>query len=343
MGREMPRHPNPNATFNRGNSMGHRAKSMGHSARSLRDTGFSILLLVIAATGFAVADRASGELGRKGPSSAEQGTVSATPAPQLRTAPAAWLGRSGRLRAVIDTEQSLYDQLAADSLDVAASVHPGLHDLGLVTPGGDPFYVVSLLPYGEKEGSTLRGYRIGSWPRNSTAERYAPPAGFIEVTRENEATPVSQSFKLQDFLTHDQAQVWPKYLVLKPRLLDKLELISAALAERGLPSRLHVMSGFRTPQYNEQGVGEKGGRASMSRHMYGDAADVFVDADGNGTMDDLNGDGRVTVADARVLFDVAESVEATNPDLVGGLSPYRANSAHGPFVHVDARGVKARW
>jgi len=60
-------------------------------------------------------------------------------------------------------------------------------------------------------------------------------------------------------------------------------------------------------------------------------------------MDDLNGDGKSTIADARVLFTVAESVEAANPDLIGGLSPYGSNGAHGPFVHVDARGVKARW
>ena len=67
------------------------------------------------------------------------------------------------------------------------------------------------------------------------------------------------------------------------------------------------------------------------------------DADGNDRMDDLDGDGKITVGDARVLLAVAERVEADHPNLVGGLSAYPANSAHGPFVHVDARGVKARW
>ncbi len=147
---------------------------------------------------------------------------------------------------------------------------------------------------------------------------------------------------MKDFLTHDQGDVWPKVLVLQPRLLDKLELLRAELEREGLPSKLHVMSGFRTPQYNAQGVG-KGGRATHSRHMYGDAADVFVDADQDGRMDDLNGDGKVTVADAYVLRAAAEKVEGQYPTLVGGLSAYPANSAHGPFVHVDARGVKARW
>src|SRR5438093_9287178 len=103
------------------------------------------------------------------------------------------------------------------------------------------------------------------------------------------------------------------------------------------------MSGFRTSQYNAHGVGVNGGRAAESRHMYGDAADVFVDADHDGRMDDLNGDGRVTLRDAKLLFAVAEGVEASHPELVGGLSAYPGNAAHGPFVHVDARGTRARW
>jgi uncharacterized protein YcbK (DUF882 family) len=110
-----------------------------------------------------------------------------------------------------------------------------------------------------------------------------------------------------------------------------------------MPGLMHIMSGFRTPQYNAQGVGRKGGRATESRHMHGDAADVIVDANEDGVMDDLDGDGRVTIRDARVLYAVAEDVEAQHPDLVGGLSAYPANAAHGPFVHVDARGVRARW
>jgi uncharacterized protein YcbK (DUF882 family) len=105
---------------------------------------------------------------------------------------------------------------------------------------------------------------------------------------------------------------------------------------------MSVMSGFRTPQYNEKGVGS-GGRASASRHQYGDAADVFVDNDRNGVMDDLNGDGRVNTLDAKVLAQAAERVESRHPELVGGIGIYPANSAHGPFVHVDVRGNRARW
>src|SRR5439155_7889517 len=121
--------------------------------------------------------------------------------------------------------------------------------------------------------------------------------GFIEVTPANMDTRVSEHFRLRDFLTHDQQDVWPKYLVLRPQLVDKLELVIARLQLDGARvDHLSVMSGFRTPQYNATG-GETGGRAELSRHMYGDAADVFVDNDGDGRMDDLKHDGRINYRD----------------------------------------------
>jgi uncharacterized protein YcbK (DUF882 family) len=126
-------------------------------------------------------------------------------------------------------------------------------------------------------------------------------------------------------------------------LVDKLELVISDLKAHGIPvRRMVVMSGFRTPQYNARGVG-KGGRAQDSRHQYGDAADVFIDNDGDGRMDDLNGDGRVDWRDARIIEEAVERVDAAHPELIGGVGLYRATRAHGPFAHVDVRGVRARW
>jgi uncharacterized protein YcbK (DUF882 family) len=102
------------------------------------------------------------------------------------------------------------------------------------------------------------------------------------------------------------------------------------------------MSGFRTPQYNQQGVGA-GGRVQDSRHQYGDAADVYVVNGDRDWMSDLNRDGRVDTRDANVLAQAAERVEREHPDLIGGVGIYRATSAHGPFVHIDVRGTRARW
>ena len=115
------------------------------------------------------------------------------------------------------------------------------------------------------------------------------------------------------------------------------------LESRGIDvSGVRVMSGFRTPQYNKGG-GNTGGRAGLSRHMYGDAADVFIDSNGDGVMDDLNRDGRVNIGDSRVVSQAVDRVEKAHPELVGGAGVYPAASGHGPFIHIDTRGYRARW
>lgn len=212
---------------------------------------------------------------------------------------------------------------------------------------GRPFAFITLLPFTNKAGGRVENYRVGFWPGEKRAvrsEAYENPAGFIRVTPDNQATRVSEHFELRDFLTHDQQDVWPKYLVLREALVDKLELVIADLEAHGHPVRhMAVMSGFRTPQYNAQGVGRRGGRAKDSRHQFGDAADIFVDNDGDGRMDDLNHDRRIDVRDAQVIIDAATRVENAHPELVGGAGRYRATRAHGPFAHIDARGTRARW
>jgi uncharacterized protein YcbK (DUF882 family) len=208
------------------------------------------------------------------------------------------------------------------------------------------FSVITLRPAAEKKGGRLGLYYIGNWPaarKGRPGVNYAAPSGFIEVTRETQNTQLSDHFRLRDFFPHDQQNVWPKYIVVDTKLIDKLELVLSDLESRGIkPGGVRVMSGFRTPQYNS-GVGDTGGRASLSRHMYGDAADIFIDNDGNGAMDDLNKDGRVNIADAMVIRDAATRVERAHPSLIGGVGVYSATSAHGPFTHIDTRGYSARW
>jgi uncharacterized protein YcbK (DUF882 family) len=207
------------------------------------------------------------------------------------------------------------------------------------------FSVITLTPISERRRGRIGLYYIGTWPteRGRRKPGYVTPSGFIEVTPENQDTPLSDHFALGDFLTHDQQSTWPKYLVLDMRLVDKLELVLTDLEERGyLTNGVHVMSGFRTPQYNVSG-GDPSGRATLSRHMYGDAADIFIDNDGNGWMDDLNHDGKVNIKDSEVILAAAERVEREHPGLVGGAGVYPAESGHGPFIHIDVRGYRARW
>ena len=214
------------------------------------------------------------------------------------------------------------------------------------------FNLISMRPRTDKQNGRVGLYFIGNWPgergpvkapSKAPPARYEPPSGFIEVTQENADTRLSEHFTLRDFLTHDQPNVWPKYLVIEMRNVDKLELVLTDLAAHGVNvSGVHVMSGFRTPQYNKGG-GNTGGRAGLSRHMYGDAADIFIDNHGTGVMDDLNHDGRVDINDARVILQAEDRVEAAHPELVGGGGVYPAEAGHGPFIHIDSRGYRARW
>ena len=207
------------------------------------------------------------------------------------------------------------------------------------------FAFLTLVRFSEKREGRVGTYRVGRWPAEVRAPRsqaYALPVGFIEVTERNADLPMSEHFRLRDFLDRNQPDVWPKALVLEERLVDKLELITTELRRIGsVRAKLLVMSGFRTPVTTAGGARSR--RSPESRHQYGDAADVIVDGNNDGRMDDLNGDGRVDVRDTRVLITAIQTVEARYPELVGGIGMYRTGSVRGPFVHVDARGTSVRW
>ena len=257
----------------------------------------------------------------------------------------ALIGVSGKLKAIFSLpgDPSL-GQLAGKSGE------PGVYPLAGTGAAAEAalqqLSLIVLKPFSAKVNGRIGTYRMGNWPyegKTPKSASYATPKGFIEVTKETFGTSLSEHFKLGQFVTHDQSDVWPKYLVLDRRLLDKLELTIAQINRMGYHvGTFTIMSGFRTPQYNEQGVGA-GGRSAVSRHQYGDAADVYPDDDHDGRLDDLNRDGRVDLKDAQILASAAEAVEAANPELVGGIGIYPATSAHGPFVHIDARGTRARW
>lgn len=200
-----------------------------------------------------------------------------------------------------------------------------------------------MVPSSAVKDEQLNGYRIGVYPKTSyrNLEIYRPPRGFVEVTEELRNTPVSPHFTLGQFLCKQQAG-WPRYLVLRTRLLLKLELLLEKVNQAGFRcDTFTVMSGYRTPFYNELI-----GNVKYSRHQWGGAADIFIDDDpADGIIDDLNRDGRINIGDAHVLYEVVdrEFGKTWYEPYVGGLGAYRKTPVHGPFVHVDARGFRARW
>lgn len=190
-----------------------------------------------------------------------------------------------------------------------------------------------MVPFDQKVAGTLNGYRIGNYIAEQFGRQdHERPSGFLEVRPENLDLQVTRHLTLADFVTHDdQGDVWPKYVVLNPRLLDKLELVLADLGGNVRPNLVvDVHSGFRSPSHNSHVPRA----ASDSRHQYGDAADVAIDADG---------DGRITMTDELLVMLAVERVEERHPELAGGLGMYISNRYPSPYLHIDARGKRMRW
>lgn len=222
---------------------------------------------------------------------------------------------------------------------------PGHYPLEIVnTLTGDrvQLHLFVVVPAAQVTKGSLNGYRIGDYPPPYKGlTEYKAPLGYIRVDKDIEGIQVSPHFRLGQFLCKQQSD-YPKYIVLKPRLLEKLELLLADVNQKGIRTDSFViMSGYRTPYYNRAI-----GNVASSRHLYGGAADIYIDVNPeNNTMDDLNGDGKSNFQDAVYLYNLADGLTKrhTRSDLIGGLGKYHSNAQHGPFVHVDVRGNKARW
>jgi hypothetical protein len=201
--------------------------------------------------------------------------------------------------------------------------------------------IIVMVPASEVRNGLLNGYKIGSYPQKPLKNLpiYQAPAGYVEITPENKYTKVSPHFRLGQFLCK-QSGSYPKYVVLEERLLTKLEALLARANEDGIScSSFHVMSGYRTPHYNRSI-----GNVAYSRHQWGDAADIFVDQNPpDGVMDDLNQDGKIDKHDSDLLIRLIEQLDLDEDIAKGGIGSYKSNKAHGPFVHIDARGVSKRW
>jgi hypothetical protein len=228
-----------------------------------------------------------------------------------------------------------------------APATPGVHPLRVIRADDGEAMTLNvfvLTPLARLRRGILDGFRVGRYPRPGVIQGsvVTPPAGFIKVTEANAGVAVSPHFTLGQFVAK-QAGGWPKYLVLDPRLPRKLESLIERAQGAGLPvTTFTIMSGYRTPWYNRA----IGNETTFSRHVWGAAADIFVDeAPKDGIMDDLNHDGRSDEADTEVLASLVDEMDAdaSASDVSGGLGRYAANASHGPFIHVDVRSSRARW
>ncbi|HDQ45194.1 MAG TPA: hypothetical protein ENN17_06845 [bacterium] len=256
------------------------------------------------------------------------------------------LAPPGRGRLILETAAGKAVSTAAGTWRWRAPEESGLVPVRIFHPqtaDSMRLNIFVMVPFGRLEGEYLNGYRIGSYP----AEPFKPlpvyqrPDGFVEVTGENRETRVSPHFTLEQFLCKQEGGD-PRYIVLRERLLLKLELILEKVNENGYRcDTFHIMSGYRTPYYNRLI-----GNGRYSSHIYGGAADIFIDENPkDGLMDDLNGDGRSDHQDAAILYDIIDGMygKPWYRRFIGGLAKYERTEFRGPFVHVDVRGVRARW
>lgn len=196
-------------------------------------------------------------------------------------------------------------------------------------------------------GSETLGYyrdptRSGADKVKDNPDSYAPPRHFLRIDKTTGDFLVSPSLRLVDMVVPSEktGNRHTDYIPVRYALLDMIEILRMALASQGINgAALTPISLFRTPRYNRSI-----GSGRFSRHIYGDALDFIIDADGNGRMDDLTGDGKTDRDDALWLVALIEDLQADQHIPIGGIGVYTfATGDHTVTMHLDLRGHRARW
>lgn len=243
--------------------------------------------------------------------------------------------------------------LQTQTLDTGAD---GGHPVRLQRRWGAASFSVLVGEEFEPRSLTLQGVAMGLYP-DQTAENvpasvaqnregFRPPRWFYRVTPETSNLQVSKHFVLGDFAM-DRARFGDRqFIALEPRLLVRLDMIADEVQKNINGARVRVLRGFLSPIAAEVLRREGANISEFSRFLYGDAAVIIVDSNGDNLMDDVTGDGQVGSADAEWLAQIAEGVERQLGQ-AGGLGTYgRSNDPTlptTPFIQVDARGRYARW
>lgn len=113
---------------------------------------------------------------------------------------------------------------------------------------------------------------------------------------------LSEHFKVSEFFCNDGSPV----VLIDEELVEFLEAVRIRFGKPVI-----VNSGYRTPSYNAKIGGSK-----LSQHMFGTAADIYVEG----------------VSSA----EIADYLDSLMP-ISGGIGIYKS------FVHVDVREEFSRW
>ncbi|MEQ8955030.1 MAG: hypothetical protein RL120_12940 [Gammaproteobacteria bacterium] len=245
---------------------------------------------------------------------------------------------------VVVAEDGVLDRLEDCRWIWTAPDEPGLYQVRVLNTAATEVMslnVFVMLPAYRLAAGQIDDYVIGDYPVPlDDSPLYQPPDGYIRVTADVLNTQLSPNFELGQFVS-PLDENFPKYVVLRERLLLKLEALLERLNERGIVAQsLSVIAGYYPPEYNRRIGGQM-----YNRHIYGGAATIIVDRDGDGVMDDLDGNGSEDPADGLFLFELIDELyqEPGKEYLSGGLFLYGASADRGASIMIDARGFRRRW
>lgn len=215
-------------------------------------------------------------------------------------------------------------------------------------------------PFSAADQTSIEGYAIGVYADPDmpnvadvspfvaeNKDRYRPPQWFVKVDAKTALMNVSPHFTLGDFSPAlDRGKT--HFIALDYRLVDRLEALLKKVQEKHPQVKsLRILRAFLSPVhrdlYRVRGIDI----TTFSRYLYGDAAVIIVDADNNGVMDDLNGDGQSNIGDAEWLETLLGDLERES-GVYGGVGvmdkfdgPEHETAT--PCVMIDTRGVRSRW
>ncbi len=223
---------------------------------------------------------------------------------------------------------------------VQAPPSPGFYQVSTTheTLGVGKLQIIVKTPIDTTQVKEVNDYKVNQYPKPYKGNpKYAQPQGLIKFSKADENRYLSDLVQIKDIMCKQHSN-YPKYLLVDTQGLKMLDQLYKYLLSRGLNfSKFSFISGYRTPYYNRMI-----GNGKYSRHLYGDAFDLYIDENGDYRMDDLNQDGRQDKQDVDFLYQLFLDFLKNN-NRQGGVGKYLPNSRHGGFVHIDNRGFNARW
>lgn len=154
---------------------------------------------------------------------------------------------------------------------------------------------------------------------------------FYKIDKAASFRKIIGDFRIKDFVAKDKyytaASCWNRkeiYWGINPKILIKLIKLKQIFKRENLNwDAIKITSGHRTPTRNEQVGG-----ASKSRHILGEAIDLWIG--------DIDKDGKYTEADKDRILSICEK-ELIRDE--GGIGKYPGTKV----IHIDVRGYRARW